>query len=256
MTTSEKEMFDYLNAEKGYDGELMFDQLTDKLHGERIVLKDLLLKTSSTYFQIDSVIISQWKVDLFEVKNYEGDYFSESGKFFKVPKREVKNPFNQLERNTSLMRQWLNQHGFQIEVKGWVTFVNPEFSLFQAPLNFPVILPSQLNRFMRNLDLQPSRLNNIHKKIAETLISNHHEKSPYTQLPAYELGLLKKLISCPKCLHFMILMGRNKCICNNCSYIEKINSSVLRIVGNHQLLFPSSKNNYPRNISVEWWSCG
>lgn len=241
MILSEKERLDYINAEKGFEGELKFDQLTKKLQGEVFIINDLLLKVGNTYFQIDTTIIFQTALKIFEVKNFEGDHFLESRKFFKFPKREIKNPFNQLDRNTSLMRQLLQQLGFQIQVESWVTFVNPEFSLFQAPLDLPVILPSQLNRFMKNMDMQPSKLNSVHKRLAEKLISLHHEKSPYTQLPVYDYEQLKKIITCPRCFSFMVLLGRNKCICPKCSYIEKIDSVVLRSVDDYKLLFPERK---------------
>lgn len=243
MDFSEKEMFDYINAEKGFEGELKFDQLTNTLQGELIILNDLLLKLGNTYFQIDTTIIRQSVLHFFEVKNYEGDYFLESGKLFKMPsKREVKSPFNQLERSESLMRRLLQQNGFNISVEGLIAFVNPEFSLFQAPLDLPVILPSQLNRFMKKLDKQPSRLNEFHRHLAERLISLHQEKCPYTQLPSYDFEQLKKRITCQRCFHFMLPVANGKgFICMKCEYKEGVESAILRQVVEYKLLFPERK---------------
>lgn len=242
MVLSEKEMLDYRNAEKGFEGELKFDLLTNRLKEQKIILNDLLLKVGNTYFQIDTIIIFQSTLQLFEVKNYEGDYFFESGKLYKLPsEKEVKNPFIQLERSESLMRQLLQQIGFQIHVEGWVLFINPEFSLFQAPRDLPIILPTQLNRFMKNMGMRPTKLNGLHKSLAERLISLHHEKSPFTQLPLYDFEQLKKLITCPKCFNLMVPMGRNKCLCSKCSYVEGVDSVVLRSVGEVRLLFPEKR---------------
>ncbi|WP_223282617.1 nuclease-related domain-containing protein [Neobacillus kokaensis] len=240
---SEKGMFNYYTAEKGYEGELEFDKLTNTLRGERYILNDLLLKLGNTYFQIDTTVISQSILHFFEVKNYEGDYYLDSGKFYKIPgEKEIKNPFIQLERSESLMRQLLQQNGFKIQVKGFVCFVNPEFSLFQAPRDLPIILPSQLNRFIINMDKQPSKLKNeFHKHLAETLISLHQERSPFTQLPAYDFEHLKKMVTCPRSYHFMKPVGGKSFVCAKCGYKEGIESVILRHVEEFSLIFPERK---------------
>src|ERR1700748_3760767 len=75
MNLSEKDKQHYFNLEKGYKGEVLFDSLTEKLHCECFILNDLLLNLNNSTFQIDSLIISPEAIYLFEVKNYEGDYY-------------------------------------------------------------------------------------------------------------------------------------------------------------------------------------
>ncbi|MGZ4161570.1 MAG: nuclease-related domain-containing protein, partial [Neobacillus sp.] len=75
MVLPEKEKQYYSNLKKGFEGEVMFDLLTEKLHSEIFILNDLLLETNHSEFQIDSTIISQTPVFLFEVKNYEGEHY-------------------------------------------------------------------------------------------------------------------------------------------------------------------------------------
>ncbi|MDV2888290.1 NERD domain-containing protein, partial [Alkalihalophilus pseudofirmus] len=41
------------NAEKGLEGEVKFDQLTEQLQSEGIVINGLLLKLDNHFFQID-----------------------------------------------------------------------------------------------------------------------------------------------------------------------------------------------------------
>ena len=65
MGLSEDEKQNYLYLKKGYEGEVMFDSLTDKLQCECYILNDLLLKINNTFFQIDTLIIFQNKGQLF-----------------------------------------------------------------------------------------------------------------------------------------------------------------------------------------------
>ncbi|WP_369413997.1 nuclease-related domain-containing protein [Aquibacillus saliphilus] len=102
MNLTIKDKQHYLNLQKGYQGEELFDTLTEKLQCECLVLNDLLLEVNSTTFQIDSLIITQEKIYLYEVKNYEGDYLYESDKLFKKPRLEVINRLHQLSRSESL----------------------------------------------------------------------------------------------------------------------------------------------------------
>jgi hypothetical protein len=238
---SEKDKLDLLNLEKGFEGELMFDSLTEKLQEERFILNDLLLKVGNTYFQIDTTIISQATLHFFEVKNYEGDFYYESGLLYKTPKKEIKDPILQLKKNESLMRQLLQSLKFQIQVEAWVIYINPEFTLFQAPRNLPMILPTQLNRFLKELDMMPSKLSERHKRLAEKLISLHHGKFPFTQLPSYDYSQLKKGVTCSKCHRFVNSVEGNKCVCVECGHKEEVDSAVIRNVREIRLLFPDRK---------------
>ena len=103
MQLPEKEKLHFL--EKGYEGEVEFDQrLTESLKEERYIISDLLLEVGNSYFQIDSIIISEGTIYLFEIKNFEGDYYFESDKFIALATgREYKNPLIQLKRTAALL---------------------------------------------------------------------------------------------------------------------------------------------------------
>ncbi|MBU8915728.1 hypothetical protein BGM25_06670 [Bacillus sp. FJAT-29953] len=63
MLLSDDDKWNYLNAEKGFAGELEFDKLTEKLQCQCqcLVINDLQLKLNKSYFQIDTVIMYQEK---------------------------------------------------------------------------------------------------------------------------------------------------------------------------------------------------
>ena len=172
LPSKDKKHYSYL--EKGYKGEEIFDQLTLKLQNDLYILNDLCLEQNESFFQIDTLIISQHTIYPYEIKNYEGDYRYELGNFYpKLSKDEISNPLHQLNRSKLLLRPLLKSLGFYLPIEGDVAFVNPNFTLYQAPLNEPIIHPTQLNSLMKKLNEIPSKLTNRHKMLADQLISLH-----------------------------------------------------------------------------------
>jgi hypothetical protein len=76
MNLPSEDKQNYLNLKKGYDGEVMFDSLTEKLNCDCYILNDLRLMFNNSVFQIDTLIIFQKIIQVFEVKNYDGDFFT------------------------------------------------------------------------------------------------------------------------------------------------------------------------------------
>ncbi|WP_066063913.1 nuclease-related domain-containing protein [Neobacillus soli] len=251
MVLSTKDKKRYSNLEKGYQGEVRFDQLTANLQNDLYIINDLCLEFNNSEFQIDTLIISQETIYPFEVKNYEGAYYYESESFYsKLTKEEIKNPLDQLKRSSSLLRPLLKKLGIFLPIEGQVVFVNPGFTLYQAPLNAPIIYPTQLITHMGKLNKTPSKLNSRHKKLADQLISMHQSESRYSQFPSYKYEQLKKGLTCSGCHSFAILVGEKKLVCEKCGCEEDIESAVLRSVKELKLLFPDRK--ITTNGIYEW----
>ncbi|WP_373894196.1 nuclease-related domain-containing protein [Virgibacillus sp. CBA3643] len=242
----------FLQLSKGFDGELKFDTWTETLQCDCIIINDLLLKINNTIFQIDSLIIAGGKVYFYEVKNYEGDfvYHSQSDKFFIKPQQEIVNPVLQAARSESLLTQLLNRYGFNTNIESFVVFINDEFTLYQAPLDKPIIYPNQIKRYIKQFNSLSSKLNRNHFFLADKLISLHINDSPYKQLPSYSYDQLRKGITCLKCNSFSISLKGSKCICEQCGYMEAISTAVMRSVKEFQLLFPEQK--ITTNIIHDW----
>jgi len=249
LTSKEKKY--YFKLEKGYQGELMFDLLTEKLQSDMLIINDLCLEINDSFFQIDTLIIAQDRIYPFEVKNYTGDYFYDSEGFHKISGNDITNPLDQIKRSKLLLRQLLQYLGFNIPIEPSVIFINPEFTLYQAPLNQPIIYPTQINNFMKEFDRTPSKLNDRHKKLADRLISLHSKESPYaTRLPTYEYRKMKKGMVCLKCNSFMVSGGEKVVVCEKCGFVEAIESAVLRSVVELKFLFPDEK--ITTSLVFEW----
>ncbi|MBS4218220.1 NERD domain-containing protein [Bacillus sp. FJAT-49711] len=142
-----KEKASLSRLEKGFIGERMFDDWVDKLTKKWTVLKDLQIKSNNSIFQIDSMIITQESILLFEVKNYEGDYYIEDEKWYRVNGSEIQNPLLQLKRSESLLRILLQNLGYTVPIQAFLVFINPTFHLYHATRNPHIIFPTQLDRF-------------------------------------------------------------------------------------------------------------
>ena len=247
MNISTKE---FNNLKKGYEGEKMFDSLIEKLQCDCLVINDLLLMTNNTTYQIDSLLILPNTIYLFEVKNFEGDFYYQSDRFYMKPKTEIVDPLIQLKRTEQLFSMLLQKLGLNIPIHAKIVFINPEFTLYHSPLDSPILFPTQINRFLKQLDTNPSKITQKHRALAEKLLSLHIQESPYKQLPAYEYDQLQKGISCKMCGQLSVIIENKTCTCTKCGDQESVQSAVLRSVKEFKLLFPNER--ITTNVIYDW----
>ncbi|MBS4212252.1 nuclease-related domain-containing protein [Neobacillus rhizophilus] len=254
MKLSDKDRRKYYALEKGYQGEVMFDVLTEGLKNNCIVLNGLLFKLKEKHFQIDTIIIFQKTIYLIDVKNFEGDfiYKSDPDRFCKND-TEIDDPILQLFRSESKLRQLLDEYRFNLMVESYVVHINPTFTLYNAPQNNHVTLPTQINRFIRKLENIPSNLNGGHERLADLLISLDQGDYPNAPKPAYSYEELKKGPYCSKCHSFSVSVGERKMVCNTCGCEERLESVVRRFVRELILLFPERQ--ITTSEVYEWCGC-
>jgi hypothetical protein len=252
MKLTEKELTHFLHLEKGYEGEKMFDEWLKQLPSNFLVVNDLLLESNNTFFQIDSLVISPVTIYIFEVKNFEGDYIIDIGadKWRSLSGSEIKNPIHQLNRSEILLRQLLQKSSFNPSIESYVVFVNPNFYLYQAPVDLPIIFPTQINRYMNKLKLKSSKLIEKHHRLAKQLLALHCVDSPYKRLPYYNFELLKKGTTCVYCGSFKISNNDSMIVCHDCGKVEASTNGIMRTVDEIQTLFPDIK--ITTNIVYDW----
>lgn len=253
MRLSPKDYSHFLNLEKGFSGEKKFDELLEHSPEEWIILYDLLFDYSNTHFQIDSLLFTGGCIYLFEVKNYEGDFYIEQNRWYTVPANtEVKNPLLQLQRSESLLRRLLQKLGVETPLKALLIFINPEFQLYQATMNLPAIFPAQINRFIDKFKLKSQPANKNHLMLADKLLSLHLEDIPYGRRFEYTFEGLEKGVKCASCQHFMDRLHRAALVCKNCGYKEDVELAIVRSVKEFRVMFPDMM--LTTNIVHEWCS--
>ncbi|WP_449538946.1 nuclease-related domain-containing protein [Ferdinandcohnia sp. Marseille-Q9671] len=227
--------------EKGYEGECYFDDLiTQSPASTYLQINDLLLKWQNTTFQIDSLLISPYKIYLFEIKNFEGEYYIEGDRWYFSSGYEVKNPIPQLQRSESLLRPLVQTLGINLPIEANVIFVNPEFTLFQANRNLPIILPTQINSYIKRLGSDSRKSNEHLIGSAKKICSLHIEKSPYSdvKIPKYTYSSVKKGMSCLDCGTLSVRLDGKELVCVRCGTSEKLHAGVMRSVEELRVLFP------------------
>lgn len=242
MSLPEESLQRYRTLQKGYEGEILFHKLLkQKLISNCIVLYDLLLESAGNKFQLDCTIIMQREILLLEVKNFKGDFQLKNDKWYSVTtNKEISNPMSQLERGALLLKQHLHQKGYQLPIKPYLLFVNPEFTLYQCKPDQMMIHPSQINRFIANINNTETKLTTRHYKLARKMFSNQITDSPYERLPVYDSHRIKKEMNCQQCNSSLRVHGK-KLLCSTCHDKESLQSAIVRGAVEFQMLFPDSK---------------
>lgn len=240
MTLSSSEKQHYIKLEKGFQGEQYFDELTEIHLADYLILNDLTFEHHHTTFQIDSLLLSDKTLHPCEIKYHSGDYYIKNELWYTTLGKEIRNPVLQLRRAESLLRSMLQELRSDFKVSAQVVFVNSEFTLYHAPMDLPMILPTQLNRFFKTINLNPTNMKNDQLKIANQLL-DLQVNSPYSKVPPYEYEQLQKGILCRECRKLSVTVFDDICICRKCGFKEDFEEVILRSVEEFATLFPNRK---------------
>lgn len=231
------------NLDKGFNGEIRFDQFLNKfLTNEAIVLNDLLLVSKGTTFQIDSLIISSETIYVYEVKNFSGNYVMESGELMTTTGMDINNPLIQLNRISSFIKSLIKEWGFKYRVESNVVFVNDRFTLYQSRVEDPIIVFTQIRDHLTEVNHKSRYLTRDHHYLARKLIQTHKNGVPHQkQLPYYEYKDFKKGLSCSECGSFDLLVTQRSSYCKSCFKQHSIKEIVLENIEEYTFLFPDQK---------------
>ncbi|SEK50307.1 Nuclease-related domain-containing protein [Carnobacterium iners] len=243
-TTLSRKHIHYLNAlQKGFEGELAFDCMTEELGLGCIVINDLFLKPKmSNAFQVDTLIVIGETLYLYEIKNYSGEYDYGSEMLLKKPDFEISNPLIQVQSTKNKLKIFLKELGYVFEVKAFVVYVHPEFTLFHAPEDKTMILPTQLKGHFATLRNEMATMEKLPKNFIKDFMMHKVKQPAFTDdIPNYQSSDLKNGMRCEECGGFELSIYRQAYQCGNCDYKNNLNSVVLSSVIEYKQLFPANK---------------
>jgi hypothetical protein len=251
LSSKEKQYFSGLT--KGFNGEKLFDEWLEPALDHRILLPDMQFMPTTTFVQIDTILLTSKLIYLFEIKNYEGDHILEGDNLLRTAdSTDAKNPILQLKRNEPVLRRILDNLGCKIPIQSIAVFVNPRFHLYNAPIGLPIIYPTQLERFIEKLKKAPSFLKREHTELGKKMISSTVADNPYTQMPGFRYDELRKGIVCPGCGMFYREYVRSTLTCSFCGGRESAHGAVIRSIEEFQLLFPGVRITV--SLVMDWCS--
>ncbi|GEK92208.1 nuclease-related domain-containing protein [Alkalibacterium kapii] len=231
------------NLEKGYAGEELFDSLVKKhLSMDCLVLNDLLLDSGGKSFQVDCVVITSNSLNIYEIKNYKGNYQFSAGHLSTLTGQEIVSPVLQIKRSNTLMKELIKDFGSELSVKSSIVFVHPSFSLYLAKPTDPFILPNQVERHLIELSQHNFSLTKKHRYMADKLLREHREEVPYQKhLPDYNLKTLNQNLYCPGCNSSSLILTKCYAKCRDCKYKTTKDELVMDHIKDYKLLFPDEK---------------
>ncbi|GAA0351608.1 hypothetical protein GCM10008932_00920 [Alkalibacterium iburiense] len=109
LTTERKR--EYWTQIKGYEGEKEFDKAVAKLVPGVPVLNDLMLKDGSFLSQVDSLMIIDNTIRLFEIKNMTGEYTYSDDALHADSGLVYTSPIVQVRKSSSLIQNLIRKNG-------------------------------------------------------------------------------------------------------------------------------------------------
>ena len=238
---------------KGYKGELHFDSIVEKYLPNYLMIPDLFLKSQGSTFQIDMSILTDQKIYIYEVKNYQGELMYREGRLtYYSSGLEILNPVSQVQRAAILLKNMLRKHNINLEVEPYVVFINPNCTIYQSIPDKRILLPSLLDSHFKLIEKQSNIKNRKLLEIAEKLTNLNVKSYLLTDLPAHDFYLLKKGIYCSKCNAFLDKVLGRMCVCRSCGFKESAIDNAMRHTLEYQTLFPDE----PLKTEVLYTWCG
>jgi hypothetical protein len=192
------------------------------------------------HFQIDTVVIANGIIHLLEVKHYQGECYFQDDRFFYPNHFEIKNPLHQAADHAIALKQILRDKPFQI--KHWVIFTNPDFTLKQAKRTDPIIMPNQIERHFEQLRQSSSPLTNADYELAMQLLQldNPSAQLKYLDIPSYDFSQIQKGLKCKTCHTISVQVSGRTCFCQKCGCRESIYPVVKEAIQDFAVLFPEN----------------
>lgn len=238
--------------ERGFSGELAFHRYlqAEKL-SEANSLFSLSLRNDHNFFQIDHLYIAGNKIFLHEIKHYAGDYLLDKKKFYSLrSKREIANPFIQLERTESLLRRLLQNINSNYEVFAQVVFTHPECVVFTNNYQLPFSLQAQLKRYVTTNLAGGPPLTNANLSLINKLKKLHEKETIFDRQIKVDYDKLKKCINCPRCMGEMKRLSRRTVACRQCANRISNEKAIVFNLRQLQHLFPQKKLTI--SLSLDW----
>ena len=233
---SRQEKYEKEKIWRGYEGECQYDQIFDEVgHDNIYVIRDVYLKIGNTDTQYDTIIISENKVVINEIKNYTGDYRYDNNRWFRNNKPINDNAFAQLDRAKGKLMNLMDDAELHIKVEAALIFTSDDFRLSSEDQRIwqEIIVRNHLRKYLRQF--YNERLGNKAKSIAN-LIRNSVVENSYFEEKA-DINQLRRGLYCGECGSFNLIKRRFQFACKECETIESLDSHLLRAMHDHKYLF-------------------
>lgn len=242
LLKTEKEMFNYYRTVAGEEGEKIVLEYLKKYGKNHWTVVNNLWQNYSGPLESDLILFTRNKLYVFEIKNYTGAFSYEEGSC-KINGRPItSNPFHQVRRAATSLKNICLENGHAIAIQGAVIFVG-------------IDNPIEINSEISDLDIIPrTRLLTYLEKIIDEEnqhtgkiidpvkvltalekyeIADHFLPKPITN---EEMKSIQRGMCCESCNSFNIVIKRFKVICIHCNHVEVREHAVVRTICDYGVL--------------------
>lgn len=219
LTPAERKEYQRLSI--GYQGEVAFDSLFGYFVPKAaVVWDDLNLSYQGNLFQMDKSFISGNTWHFVDVKNYQGNYQYQKGRWFRNEQLLTYNLFEQMQRSLRIGDRMMADAQVDIRLQGHIVFIQPQAKiLLQEKPPIQVVTYAQLQQWL-------TQLNGDY----QTPFNRHCENVLWRfQVPPYRseqgcseerLRQLRKGFHCAHCGSFAVDFDTFKMECCSCGQSE------------------------------------
>ncbi|MBD1382556.1 nuclease-related domain-containing protein [Metabacillus arenae] len=227
---------EYAKSRAGYYGEQSLDYYLKTLHDKKYyIFHDLRLSVNSSFFQIDSLLISQQFILVIEMKNISGtiyfdDKFKQLVRTINGKEEGFPDPILQAERHKSMLFDWIKFHKIPCPPIEYLIVISKPSTIIKTPpsnRNLPhkVIhnanLPSMIKEFERKNVFEKLSIKEM-RKLSNLLIK---KDSPYSQdilkkFNIHESELIRG-VHCRHCNYLPMTRTYSSWKCVNCSFSSR-----------------------------------
>lgn len=229
--------------ERGYQGELTYDNVYDEHLNHLYVFRGIYLKVGNSVLQCDALMVSDHGLIVHEIKNYSGNYNYENEKWFVRNFQISEDPLSQLKRTTNKLLKIGYKQNMNFTIEGKVVFPNIDFALTSTDeiVWSNIIMRNQLKRHLIGFKDYPVTQNAV--QVAE-IIQSHIIDDPFFNAVA-DFDQLKKGVYCRACGSFDVRKSKFHFKCNTCNHKDTIHTVILSAISDLNILF--NKQNITRN---------
>lgn len=234
-TLSTKDEAKLNRLEKGYAGELIYDEIYDKVINNIYTFRNIYLKIEDTTLQIDSLIVTDHGLIVHEIKNFQGLYEIINNKWTIRQSPLTNDPVIQLKRTTNKLQSLNYTLQENMSIIGKLVFPNIEFNIESQDkeISKQIIIRSQLRRYFHELKNFSSteKAKFYANYIAENIVEN-----PFFNRKV-NINDVKNGVYCLKCNSFNMKKLQFHFKCLDCQCMDTIHTHILRTLSDYNSLF-------------------
>ena len=215
----------------GQAGEERFDHYyaASRVTFPHLMLHNVRLR-SFRAFQMDSVMITQWGIYMFEVKNMNGRMLFNSHPVQMLQMKEDgtvigrKSPLEQMADNEWLLEEWLREREILFPARSVLVLSYSKQIAENVPPSQPIIFSHQLPRFLHTLPVEKDIFNlEEMKALADMMIAAlvHFTPKPICENARYPIEVMRRGVWCAACDRIGMVRQYGNWCCPGCGVLNK-----------------------------------